>query len=163
MEVYVRGNLTRKDILKAFFKHLQPTRNSILIRMILLGFIILILFFMTDQGTATQTIYLLGVVVFIGVLSPWWMPFVQVLGFNRRSPLLKPLTGIVTDEGVHLIGDHFNSNMKWNSFSRYKKSKEVVLLYQGENAFNFLSRNLFQSSPDWEVCVKMVEKYLPDK
>jgi hypothetical protein len=161
MEIYVKGQLTRQDIIRAFFRHLKPTRNSIAIRLVLLGLTILTLVFTYYQKTAAWWTYLLAVVVVIGVLSPWWMPYFQAFTFNKNSPLLKPLTGVVTEEGVNLRGNRFNSNLKWSSFTHYKKTQEVVLLYQGPNAFNFLSRNLFNSDSDWEECISTVEKLVP--
>jgi hypothetical protein len=161
MDIYVNGQLTRQDIIRAFFRHLEPTRNSIAIRLALLGFIVLVLIFSYYRNTATWWTYLLAVVVVIGILSPWWMPYFQAFRFNKNSPLLKPLTGVVTGEGVSLRGYRFNSNLKWSSFTHYKRTRAVVLLYQGPNAFNFLSRNLFNSGAEWEECVSIVEKLLP--
>jgi len=91
------------------------------------------------------------------------MPFIQAVTFNQNSPLLKPLNGEITDEGVNLRGNRFNSNMKWASLTYYKKAKDIVLLYQGPNAFNFLSRNLFNNETDWLSCLATIEKYLPTR
>ena len=161
MDIYVKGQLTRQDIVRAFFRHLKPTRNSIATRLVLLGLVALVLIFAYNRNTATGWTYLLAVVVVIGVLFPWWMPYFQAFNFNKNSPLLKPLTGVVTDEGVSLRGFRFNSDLKWSSFTHYKRTRDVVLLYQGPNAFNFLSRNLFRSDAEWEECVSTVEKFLP--
>ncbi len=161
MDIYVKGQLTRQDIIQAFFRHLKPTRNSIAIHLALLGLMALVLIFADSHHTATSWTYLLAVVVVIGVLSPWWMPYFQAFNFNQNSPLLKPLTGVVTDEGVSLRGYRFNSDIKWSSFTHYKRDRGVVLLYQGPNAFNFLSRNLFRSDAQWEECVTLVDKFLP--
>ena len=159
MDIYVKGQLTRQDIIRAFFRHLKPTRNSIVIRLALLGLMVLV--FAYGSQTAAWWTYLLAGVVVVGVLSPWWMPYFQAFNFNKNSPLLKPLTGTVTDEGVSLRGYRFNSDIKWASFTYYKRTREVVLLYQGPNAFNFLSRNLFKSDAEWEECVTIVDKFLP--
>jgi len=163
MEINVNGQLTRQDITRAFFRHLKPTRNSVAIRIALLGLTILTLIFNYFKNPTAGWTYLLAVVVVIGVLSPWWMPYFQSLTFNKNSPLLKPLTGMVTEEGVNLHGYRFNSNQKWSSFTHHKRTQDVVLLYQGPNAFNFLSRNLFRSDAEWEECISTVEKFLPSK
>jgi hypothetical protein len=160
MDIYVKGQLARQDILQAFFRHHRPTRNSIGIRLALLGLVILSLIFTYYQHTAVWWTYLLAFVVFVGVVSPWWMPYFQAFRFNKNSPLLKPLTGMVNDEGVALKGTRFNSSLKWSSFTHYKKTKDVILLYQGPNAFNFLSRNLFKSDAEWEECLTTVSKFL---
>ena len=163
MDIRVNGQLTHQDIINAFFRHLKPTRNSILIRLSLLGLIALILIFSIYQGTSSLMVFLLSALVIVGISSPWWMPFIQAVTFNQNSPLLKPLNGEITDEGVNLRGNRFNSNMKWASLTYYKKAKDIVLLYQGPNAFNFLSRNLFNNETDWLSCLATIEKYLPTR
>ncbi len=161
MDIYVKGNLTRQDILKAFIRHLQPTRNSLSIRILLIAVVALILVFGFYQGTSNWWTILLGAVVLVGVAIPWWLPYLQALTFDKNSPLLKPLTGTLTDEGVSLRGNNFKSDIKWASYSYFKKSKDIILLYQGPNAFNFLARPLFRSDADWQECVSLVLKYLP--
>ena len=161
MDIYVRGYLTRQDIKKAFIRHLQPTRNALSIRIILFALVVLMLVFAIYQQTVTWWMVVLGLVVLIGAAVPFWFPYYQAISFDKNSPLLKPLTGTVTDEGVSLQGYHFKSDIKWTSFSYFKRSKDIILLYQGPNAFNFLSPHLFKSDADWEECVAKVMKYLP--
>ena len=161
MDINVKGKFTRQDILNAFFTHLKPTRYWIAIRLVLVGVMVLILFFAFFQGTSTWWLYLLVLIVVVSIISPWWLPYLQTMRFNPNNPLLKPLTGQISDEGMSLHGYQFNSTIKWESFTHYKKAGDVVLLYQGSNAFNFLARSLFESDADWEACVSIVAKYLP--
>jgi len=163
MDIYIKGQLTRQDILKAFFIHLKPARNNMLVRLMLLGLMALILIFTYYKGTVTWWIDLLTVVVILGIVSPWWMPYVHMITFDKNSPFLKPLSGVVTDEGVNIRGNKYNSNMRWTSFTHYKKAANILLLYQGPNAFNFISPNLFKNTAEWEECVHLIEKYLPSK
>jgi hypothetical protein len=49
----------------------------------------------------------------------------------------------------------------WESYTRYKQAREMILLYKGRYCVNIFTPALFASRQDWDAFVSLVRARLP--
>lgn len=72
--------------------------------------------------------------------------------------LQEPITGRVTETGVHLETPHSRSDFPWDVFFKARIGPDLVLLYHSIQVCNAFPREFFASDADWQSFVDLVRQ-----
>jgi hypothetical protein len=69
----------------------------------------------------------------------------------------EPVAGRITSEGVVLTSSRSQRLLPWDSITRVRQNKEMIVLLSANGVFTALPRNFFMREGDWEQVRQLVE------
>jgi hypothetical protein len=157
------GQLTKQDVIKAQALHQRASRfpHAGRIAAVILLVLMSVGALAVDLALFQRVLPLVLLLLFFTFFQ-WWLPRLQA-GATWRSykALQAPVSGVVTPEGMQYNGADFKSELAWPVFIKYKRTDDMVLLYQGSNAFNIVPKSLFANDDQWAAFVQIVEQRVP--
>jgi hypothetical protein len=163
MEVEFTGQLTQQDFLRAQHLHMNLTpRVRLALWVVVVSLVIVMGYAAMVDLSLFITLLPIGLFVVFLIGFSIWLPRVQIASaWRQHKALHDPIYGAATAAGLRYNGAQFSGEIGWPMFLQYKRSDELVLLYQSGNAFNLVPRHAFRSDDDWRVFLAIVEQHVP--
>jgi hypothetical protein len=157
------GQLTQQQYLHAQYLHFKPaSRGRILRRSMIL---LLVLGLLLSLAIVPFLLRLIVPVVLLGIFllsASWFLPRLHVyLTWRYHRSLQAPMSGTITADGIHYKGTHFQGEVTWSMFLKYKQSPQLVLLYQSPLVFNLFPRSFFRTEHEWHAFLELVQQHVP--
>lgn len=165
MEIHFNGRITQAIYLKAQDLHRGSAKIG---RLIGASFLILILVAVGVGLIWGQETFLLFLPIliapvaffFLGRWAPRWQAITYWRGYKA---LQEPISGIASAQGITLKGSHFQGDLTWNTYSGYKHSADILLLYETPEQPHVFPKAFFKQEGDWEAFVELVKRKVPQK
>lgn len=160
MLTYFKGQVSKKEYTRAVGVHFdQQFRWIKWVFGIIFGilFISIVITVIRDPSIA-KTLFPGIVFPFVLFTFPWWMPYLQSAGYDQKGNIYRtPIEGVIDESGIAINGQEVKASFQWKAYTHYRKSGDVVMLYQGKNCFHIFTRALFREE-DWAQFLKVVEE-----
>jgi hypothetical protein len=83
--------------------------------------------------------------------------------FTQQKELSAPFEAAIDEAGFHFQNSYGNGRIPWEDFTKWKESKEILLLYRSDIMFHMLPKRLFQNQGEIDtVLERLREKGVPD-
>ncbi len=163
MNIPIQGQFTTDDFKKAFALHLATPRRLAALIVIVLIVLVQITFIKADNFTSgflSSLPFLLMATMFS---YPLLLPRMQAEKM-KDSPLLQhPITGQVSDNGIHWIAEDGEMDFSWDVITQYRSASDIVLLYQESGSFIPFPRHLYTNDDDWQAFSQSIRQEIPQK
>ena len=158
---------TFNDYVEANRKHSRFSRvrtiGWLIIAPILLAGFILMGIDESTQGSSTPIVSYIPVLVVFGLMSPWGMRLLYYVRW-RYQPSLHGMIGYeISDASVVVTTDTSRSEMKWETFTRFKESKNLFMLYTGRYLFYMIPKRGFTGESEATEFRELVQRKVPAK
>jgi hypothetical protein len=163
MDIPFEGQLSKHDWSKITTLHYKPTKVSSLFRVAGLIVLCLILLFLIKNAIFDSGYQFIFFFCFILLSHPYWVGYLAPLSYNKSKAQFKPLTGLVNDENIIVLSPTGSSEYKWGLYKQVKQMKDLLLLYQGKNCFNYFPRSFFESDASWQAFLDLVQQKIKKK
>jgi len=115
-------------------------------------------FFLDDLNLAATSGLALGLIIIFG--APRARRWASKRKW-RREPLYQTEHAVsFSDEGVHFLMGHVESNLDWLYYQRLVESPEGFLLIYGDDAFNFFPKRAFDGESRINEFRRLAQKKL---
>lgn len=88
--------------------------------------------------------YVYPFLIVLVLISPWGMRLINYVIWNLQRSLHKVITYEINDRSVIAATDTWQSEMKWEIFTRFGESRNVFVLYTGRYVFYMLPKRAFE-------------------
>ena len=160
MEINFKGALSKDEYIKALklhypYKKLRP----LLIIFIPLMILAVVINFSTNREISYFFLFLIFYYIFFLVrtkyrIKKYW---------NQCKAIKEYRSGVVSEQGIAVSGETWNSNETWDYFVKHKLSPEMVLIYETSFAMHIFPRSFFENDNDWESFIQIVKNKVPSK
>jgi hypothetical protein len=169
MQINFSGQITKQEFVKAYKIHYNQQFKK---TKLLFGIFLVILacstfstiFLLISENATIQKPYLIPLVLipFLILTYPWWSILIISRTYEKKENGYNgPIHGSINDQGLTIFTRLANANFYWPVFSSYKKSNNMILLYQGKNCFNIFTQSLFATQEDWQQFEEVLKQRLP--
>jgi len=170
MEILFSGSISKQEYLKAiklnYEKSLRGTK--ILFGIILIVFLMSMMFLAIARPAlfSEELLYffpaIVGLIVFFSF--PFWLPLFFANSYDRPENIYRyPVSGEIDEEEIQLVSNSARSTLKWNFYTKCHFSKDLVLLFRGNNSLDIFSRSLFSTEEDWQSFIKLAKTKIENK
>lgn len=160
MEIPFEGQITQQDYLQAQSLHRELPKPLIISGGIFLAF----LFIGTIVSAVLEPIIFRTALPMVAILAVvfglvWWLPrFLAINNWKNSKAFQAPLSGTITSQSIHFTGKHFSSSVNWGVFTDFKRSPNILVLYQSPNTFNIFPKAFFKNEVDWNMLNEFVDR-----
>jgi hypothetical protein len=162
MSVNYQGRITASDVRRAMFLNYPAYVkwiNGVLIAVVLLGVLYAVL---TGSLSGTTGLGIFFVVALLAM--PFFQPFLDARSVHRKGNIYyNPIQGTVDERGLSLDNGQVKTDFLWVNYTSYREAPGIVLLYQGRNCVNILTRPLFASQEDWDTFTALVREKIASR
>lgn len=126
------------------------------------GLIIFLLLKGNEVGESFDyVLYLFPIFLIFGFV--WLLPLQATRSYlNPRNIFNQPMHGSIDAEnGFTIVTALSTVSIGWNAFIGYRHNGNLILLYQNNNCFNILTRNLFASEEEWSTLLAFLNSHFP--
>jgi hypothetical protein len=158
MEIPFSGQITQKDFLQAQSLHRKSSKAPIVLGGIFIVLLITSLIIAFSEPVLFGSALPILVVFAIIIVASWGIPHFQAINiWKNTKSYQKPMSGIVMSHQIDFQGAHSQGSVSWEAYFDYKRSSNMLLLYQSPNVMSIFPRTFFDDDTDWETFVKLVE------
>jgi len=162
MLIHFKGLITKQDFTKALVIHFQQQQKWL--TWVLTAFLVIILASLIvtiiQKPELKQSMLPAFAFSLIFFTFPWWIPYLQASAYNQQGNIYRnPIEGFVDDNGITIAGRNHKVETRWSAISHFRRSGNMILLYQGKSGFNILTKSLFTEA-DWAEFIRVIEEKL---
>ena len=163
MDIQFRGQYDRNLFFKAVRLANQPARNQqrFLVMMTIFSFaaIGVMLYRGIETGDMGGNLILLAVALVLGGIVAWiyLTPYFTARKMWANPGTRQALKGRITNRGITYILDAGINEIRWNRFTRIRKSGEMVTFIRNDGLLLVFPQHFFKKSSDWRKFLKLVE------
>ena len=163
--IFIEGTISKRDALTAFRSVFFRARKGFVVATALMcAFAVAAGIMQIIQEPNSQAGYWITFGTITSAAYLWLMPHYQTrAAFKNPQGLGTPHRRTISREGVESASDNAHGFMQWTAFLKYRRLKNVTLLFLAGPAtlFFIVPRSMFQSEADWQRFHELVEANLP--
>jgi len=160
MQIQFSGKVSKNEYIKCLLLHnLQLKALKWFFGFFLIVFSVSIIYLSINGVVTFSYIFpgFLGMLVFLSF--PWWLPYLQLSSFDKEGNFYKNnVLGLINETGITLKGGAISSHVQWSAYTFFRSTSEILLLYQGKNAFSIFTRSMFSTQADWENFISLAKE-----
>ncbi len=171
MEIPYKGQITKNDFLKCLkivsSRQFKWQRRLFGFILALMSCSILFSLLVDSSEAANTTLWskpgnFVALLFTIGVLSsPWWAPYLQLSSYNQKANIYRSeVYGTVGEEEITIDNGEVTAVFQWSAYTDFKIEKDLLLLFQGKQAFNPFKEEMFADESEWERFISVVKNKL---
>ena len=165
--MHLQFKYTFKDYVEANATHSRFYRVRtivwFIVTPILAAGFILIAIDKSSQVSSTSVVSYLPVLIFLALMSPWGMRLIYYVRWKGQPSRLAAITYDVTDGSVVVTTDTSRSEMKWETFTRFRESKNLFMLYAGRSLFYMIPKRAFAGETEEAEFRELARRRVPAK
>ena len=161
----ITGKIEPSDCRRAAWVHMKPRPlfavvGSILAVLVLIVFALAIYGLITSGRDLGVVLGLSGALVFLGIYFFVWVPWCINRLYAQQKLLHSEFTAEISEEHLVSTSTHGQSTVPWSVFHKWKRGRDMVLLYQSDRLFHVFPARWFQSAQDFETFQTILRKHL---
>lgn len=168
MELHWRGQLTERDVRRAYRLYYRMAQIPWGLKAFLLLPLVVAIFvwfsggvqqpveiaeLIADVWPALLVFALLAAAAFL----PLWLSLFSAAATSRTNPKMhRPMEGVITPGGLTCKTAQSEEDLDWRVFRQYRRSDDIVVLYESPIALRMFPRSFFQTDGDWQAFNSLV-------
>jgi hypothetical protein len=157
MQIHFRGCLMKGEFIRAQYLHNWSKRKATLM-LVLIWVISLAATLFLDATLFKHLAPIVAIVSFL-MLSPWWIPFLQVSVGWKRNPLCGSLVeGSISQDGIDFHSKTYDATHRWDLYPSWTKGHDIALLYIAPNSFTIMPRSYFSTAAEWKEFISLCDQ-----
>jgi hypothetical protein len=117
----------------------------------------------SSHVSSSSVVSYLPVLIFFALMSPWGMRLIYYVRWKGQPSLHAAITYEVTDGSVVVTTDTSRSEMKWETFTRFRESKNLFMLYAGRSLFYMIPKRAFAGETEETEFRELAKRRVPAK
>jgi hypothetical protein len=163
MDIPFEGQLSKQDWRKINSLHFKPNIFSSLLRVAGLIVMFVLVLFLIHNNIYDSRILIILVFFFILLTYPFLSGYAGLLSYIRNKASIEPITGVINGEHIIFQTPNATVDIKWGLYKKVKQTKDLLLLYQNKNFFNYFPRSFFESDASWQAFLDLVQQKISKK
>jgi hypothetical protein len=102
----------------------------------------------TMRSPSGSIVSYLPVLVFFALTSPWGMRLLYYVRWRHQPSLHSAISYEISEGSVVVTTDTSRSEMNWETFTRFRESKNLFMLYAGRYLFYMIPKRAFAGEND---------------
>ena len=168
--MHLRFEYTFKDYLEANRRHSISTRIMNIVWFIvapfmILGFILLAIGELKQipNNPSSTVIAYLPVLAFFFLMSPWGFRLITYIRWKGQPTLQGLMIYEITEDEVTVITKNSKSEIGWETFTKFKESKNLFMLYSGRQLFHLIPKRAFRDESEETAFRKLAQEKVTRK
>lgn len=160
MKIEYHGKITVADVRRAIFLNYVPL--LLWLNGFLLAGMLLAVVYFAWIGALPGSYLPFLVFALIVLAAPYYQPFLSARSAEKPGSMYRnPIRGQIDENGVVTDNGETHIETPWDSYTHYKRARDMILLYKGKYCVNIFTPALFAGRQDWEAFAAAVGERLP--
>ena len=139
---YTFNDYVEANARHSWFNRVRTIVWIIVAPLLVAGFILMALD-KTNQFSSKSVLSYLPVLVVLALMSPWGMRLLVYMRWKHQPTLHAVISYEITDGSVVVTTVTSRSEMNWETFTRFRESKNLFMLYAGRYLFYMIPKRAF--------------------